>query len=322
MGLYSNRVLDDYYLGISAIISIGAQASVLTSALYSRSTAIAIFGTAHTCIGALLLTWLLGLAPDGYAFEDRGIAINVIVLVYLIHLAWFNFGRWIELRKRGLLPNCHLPLSEQPFPLPWTLWIPFLFLPWLALLPLIIMNSPRVGMLGLGRDHYEVGKAADIVGLVLIGLGALVELVLTYTKLAREYRQPSLKEPLALQPSHPGSTTDGESSLGHTSAGAMPRATGPLAFTQTYHPLLFSLPLLLLGLYFFCASPGIYILANNDPSDFDRNYENGRGTEREGLYPMPGAKAVVASVVGPVVVMVGIWVGEGVLRKARAVGRA
>ncbi|GAA5827860.1 hypothetical protein JCM11251_007707 [Rhodosporidiobolus azoricus] len=318
MPLYYNNVLDLYYLGISAIFSIPAQALVLACALYSRSSAIAIFGTAHTCLGTLLLTWLLGLAPDGYAFEDRGIAINVIGLVYFIHLAWFNFGRWIELRKRGLLPHSRLPLNQQPFPLPPILWGPFLVLPWVALLPLIMMNSPRVGMFGLGEPYYEVGKAADIVGLVLLGLGIVVELVLSYTKLAREYRQPALKEPLALQPSHGSSRpADGESSLGHTSTGIASRTSGPLAFTDRYHPLLFSLPLLLLGLYFFCASPGIYILANNNPSSFSHNFESGIRHERDGMYPMPGAKAVVASVVGPVFVIVGVWAAWPVLRRHR-----
>ncbi|GAA5943199.1 hypothetical protein JCM3775_007625 [Rhodotorula graminis] len=253
-------VLDHFYLGVSAIFAIPLQAVFFAAAVAFSEPAVLIPGTAMTCIGLTELVFFLG---SGASFGIRNILVVALGGVWALHLYILSIVHTCEARKRG-----SLAAQKRPVRLPLGIIVSYLLFPWVLFLPFILSCSPHVSYSGYGNYVRFKPYPSDVIGLVLMALAFLVEIGAWYGKLRFDLRR---------RDAQPGSTTLASSSI--LSHGI---------YTITRHPLLFSVPLLSLGIYILVATPAFYAWGGG------------------GLFnrlESPGREALAASVVAPVAII-------------------
>lgn len=178
------RVLDDYYLGITAIVTVAFQlffffiayALQFDKVTGTYSLALSIFPflpllttSAPDLAGGsnFAILAVLTLALGGYQ-HDRQLVVSLLMIVWAVRLAGFLFFRILKTghderfnEMRGKF------LSFLGFWIFQMLWV------WIVSLPVTLLNSPAV------TRYAEVpfGTGRDIAGVILFGVGFVMETV-------------------------------------------------------------------------------------------------------------------------------------------------
>ncbi|KDN53398.1 DUF1295-domain-containing protein [Tilletiaria anomala UBC 951] len=158
-------VLDKYNLAFTFLISLGWQALGFAIAFGLQIDTITDFWSAVNFFALALITLCLGGQYDG-----RNIAASTLVMIWAVRLgAWQLFRmlkmggdkRFDEMRSK--------PLSLAGFWSLQLLWV------WVVSLPAILLNSPATNIPSRGGIHLSFGTDKDIAGVILCGLGVLIE---------------------------------------------------------------------------------------------------------------------------------------------------
>lgn len=181
------NALDPYYLGVTAIITVGWQCIGFAIAyglqvsrpaqacscdapeLHSRSSShsqidtITDFWSAANFFALAIITLTFG-----NEYQARNIIATIFVCLWAIRLGAFQLFRLLKMGSDTRFDEMRSkPLSFAQFWIAQALWV------WTVSLPLTILNSPAVSRTapGWGGAHVDFGTAKDIVGVVLWAWG-------------------------------------------------------------------------------------------------------------------------------------------------------
>ncbi|GAA5862002.1 hypothetical protein JCM8547_001554 [Rhodosporidiobolus lusitaniae] len=303
-------ILDFFYIGITVVIALPLQGAVWMASCFLRSSTILICGTA---LNGLVITFTTFFAGMASSLETRNIVASALMMIYTFHMFVYGLVRFFKLRAARKV-HAHASKSPVYLPdilLPYPLWLslPFvLVLPFAVFLPLALLNSPRVVYPGEGGTHLELGYPPDIIGIIMLFVGWIVELVALYTllkqQLARARSGPLAQDALRDADNAPLALRTSFSSAGRTEEGRVPALSGKKSgfasrLPSPYLLLSLSIPTLTIGLWLLCATQGVYA--------FHYSWRESRL-----LHPY-AASALLGCVPGPV-----IWGGVGSWMAIRA----
>ncbi len=176
------HVLDDYYLGLTALITIGYQLFFFAIAYYFKFDKV----TGKLALLAGRIPLLTGLAwPDlaggtnfvvlaivtlalGGAQNARQVVVSVFVVVWGLRIAGFLFFRVMKTGKDDRFDQ-----MRSNFTAFLGFWILQMAWVWVVSLPVIVLNSPAVQL----YSQHSFGTARDVAGIVLFVVGLVVESV-------------------------------------------------------------------------------------------------------------------------------------------------
>ncbi|KAL8287537.1 hypothetical protein RQP46_003395 [Phenoliferia psychrophenolica] len=161
------HVLDDYYLAITFLISLGLQGALFLISFSLQTDKL-------TDLGGSANFFLLAIFTlcAGGTYHTRNIVASVLVLLWSTRLGGFLFFRVLKTGKDGRFDEMRSKFfSFMGF------WAFQLFWVWTVSLPLTILNSPNVSDPSRGGGNPAFGTARDIAGIIMFAIGFGIEAV-------------------------------------------------------------------------------------------------------------------------------------------------
>ncbi|ESK96396.1 hypothetical protein Moror_6904 [Moniliophthora roreri MCA 2997] len=160
-------VLDKYYLGITVLVTTAYQLSGFAVAWVLQFDKITDFTGGSNFFILALLTLLVG-----NTFHTRNIIASVLVMVWAVRIAGFLLFRVLKTGSDARFDDIRSHFFKfLGFWIGQILWV------WTVSLPVIILNSPAVSDTSRSGSNPEFGTGSDIAGIVLWGIGWLIETV-------------------------------------------------------------------------------------------------------------------------------------------------
>ncbi|CAF1223946.1 unnamed protein product [Rotaria sp. Silwood1] len=172
--------LDEYYLGVTAVITVGYQAlAFLIMLIFGDETINDFAGGSNFLILALVT---LNLGGTYYA---RNIIVSVLVMVWAARLAIFLLIRVIKSGGKDTRfdDKRKKPAAMAIFYILQILWV------WIVSLPVTLLNSPAASVPSQGGGNPPLG-ARDIAGIVMWSIGFICEVVADFHKFAWRFSNP------------------------------------------------------------------------------------------------------------------------------------
>jgi len=161
------HVLDQYYLAITLLVTIGYQLTGFAIAWTFQFDKITDFTGGSNFFLLALLTLLMG-----NTFHARNIVASILVMLWATRLAGFLLFRVL---KRG--SDSRFDDIRAHFFKFFGFWIGQIIWVWVVSLPVTILNSPAVSDLSSGGNNPKFGEGADIAGIFLFLVGWCLESV-------------------------------------------------------------------------------------------------------------------------------------------------
>ncbi|KAI2604600.1 DUF1295-domain-containing protein [Hypoxylon sp. NC1633] len=160
----SVHVLDDYYLGITLLVTVAYQLAFFAIAYSCKFDKVTDFagGTNFTVLS--ILTLALSRSPD-----SRQIVASVFLAVWGLRLSLFLLYRVLHTSKDNRFDG----MRDRFFPF-LGFWVFQMLWVWLVALPVSVLNSPAVRAY---VPHRDFGTGRDVAGVVLFALGFVMESV-------------------------------------------------------------------------------------------------------------------------------------------------
>jgi steroid 5-alpha reductase family enzyme len=156
------EVLDQYYLAITLLITVGYQLLFFSIAFSLKFDKLTDFAGGTNFILLSLLTLLLGL-PD---LSARSIVASSLLALWAARLSGFLLYRILKTGHDARFDD----KRDRFFPF-LGFWVAQMLWVWVVSLPVTVLNSPAVG----GGKSEPWGSGRDIAGVVLFGLGFTLE---------------------------------------------------------------------------------------------------------------------------------------------------
>ncbi|KAI1384306.1 DUF1295-domain-containing protein [Hypoxylon trugodes] len=159
------HVLDDYYLAITLLVTLGYQLLFFVVAFSFKFDKITDFAGGTNFVVLAILTLCLSQHPD-----PRQIIASVFIIAWGLRLSIFLLYRVLKTGKDDRFDGTRERLfAFLGFWLFQMIWV------WSVSLPITILNSPAVRSYAAHQAHF--GTARDIAGTVLFGVGFIMETV-------------------------------------------------------------------------------------------------------------------------------------------------
>ncbi|KAK2606401.1 hypothetical protein QQS21_003220 [Conoideocrella luteorostrata] len=155
------HVLDDYYLGITAIVTVAYQLLFFAIAFtfkFDKLTDLA--GGSNFAILAIL-----NLALSGH-HHARQVVASLFLIIWAVRLSGFLFFRILRTGSDDRFDD----KRDKFFPF-LGFWVFQMIWVWTVSLPVTILNSPNVTQ----YDQHDFGTGRDIVGIILFTIGFIME---------------------------------------------------------------------------------------------------------------------------------------------------
>ncbi|KAK7056171.1 hypothetical protein VNI00_002723 [Paramarasmius palmivorus] len=170
-------VLDKYYLGITVLVTTAYQLLGFAIAWTFQFDKITDFTGGSNFFILALLTLLLG-----NTFFARNIVASVLLMIWAVRIAGFLLFRVLKTGSDNRFDDIRSHFFKF---LGQILWV------WTVSLPVIILNSPAVSDTSAGGSNPEFGTGRDIAGIILWGIGWLIETVADAQKFRYKQRKDS-----------------------------------------------------------------------------------------------------------------------------------
>ncbi|KAI0063907.1 DUF1295-domain-containing protein [Artomyces pyxidatus] len=165
------HALDPYYLGITALVTVGWQLLGFAIAWTFQFDKITDFTGGSNFFALALLTLLIG-----NTFYARNIVASVLVMVWAADMAWILEG-FLLFRVLKMGSDSRFDDIRAHFFKFLGFWIAQIIWVWTVSLPVVILNSPAVSDPARGGSNPAFGTSRDIAGIVLWALGWVIESV-------------------------------------------------------------------------------------------------------------------------------------------------
>ncbi|KAK4051478.1 hypothetical protein OIO90_004692 [Microbotryomycetes sp. JL221] len=175
-------VLDDYYLAITFLVSLGLQATLFVASFTLQTDKLTDFAGALGFLTLALLSFLLG---NEINFNARNIIATVFVLVWAVRLGGFLLFRVLKTGGDSRFDEIRSSIVKFGF-----FWFSQALWGWTVSLPLTILNSPRVSDPTRGGGRLAFGTAGDIIGIILFVIGFAFEVMADQQKFMFKSRKP------------------------------------------------------------------------------------------------------------------------------------
>ncbi|CEH14029.1 Predicted steroid reductase [Ceraceosorus bombacis] len=159
--------LDPYYLGLTAIITVGWQAIGFAIAYGLQIDTITDFWSAINFFALALITLLFG-----DSFYARNIISSIFVMLWAVRLGAWQLFRMLKMGGDSRFDEMRAkPLKFAQFWIAQALWV------WTVSTPVVVLNSPAVSRAldGYGGTDYPFATAKDIIGIIFWLLGFACE---------------------------------------------------------------------------------------------------------------------------------------------------
>ncbi|CAF3017710.1 unnamed protein product [Rotaria sp. Silwood2] len=173
-------VFDEYYLGVTAVITVGYQAlAFLIMLIFGDETINDFAGGSNFLILALITL------NFGGTYYTRNIIVSVLVMVWAVRLAIFLLIRVIKSGGKDTRfdDKRKKPLAMVVFYILQILWV------WTVSLPVTLLNSPAASIPSQGGGNPTLGTR-DIVGIILWSIGFICEVVPDFHKFIWRFSKP------------------------------------------------------------------------------------------------------------------------------------
>ncbi|KDR67940.1 hypothetical protein GALMADRAFT_257439 [Galerina marginata CBS 339.88] len=161
------HALDRYYLALTLLVTVGYQLAGFAIAWTLQFDKITDFTGGSNFFFLALLTLLAG-----NTFHARNIVASVLVMVWAVRIGGFLLFRVLKMGSDSRFDEIRSHFWKfLAFWVAQMLWI------WTVSLPLTILNSPGISDLNNGGSNPSFGTSRDIAGIVLWGLGFVIETV-------------------------------------------------------------------------------------------------------------------------------------------------
>ncbi|KAJ3475924.1 hypothetical protein NLI96_g11511 [Meripilus lineatus] len=188
------HVLDKYYLSITLLVTIGYQLLGFAIAWTLQISPEALFQhhispdlsirRSHPAILTLLI---------GNTFHTWNVVASVLVMVWATRLAGFLLFRVL---KTG--SDTRFDEIRSHFFKFFGFWVGQILWVWTVSLPVTILNSPAVSDVSQGGSDPSFGTARDIIGIILWGIGWLIETVADAQKFRYKSSRPPKDRPTTI----------------------------------------------------------------------------------------------------------------------------
>ncbi|UJR14311.1 hypothetical protein I4U23_001306 [Adineta vaga] len=174
------HVLDEYYLGITAIITVGYQILAFIIMLIFGDETINDFAGGSNFLILALVTLNLG-----GTYYTRSIIVSVFVMIWAIRLALFLLIRVIKSGGKDTRfdDKRKQPLKMVGFFIFQIIWV------WTVSLPVTLLNSPAAS-LSIQNDGNPAFGVRDIIGIIMWSIGFLWETIADFHKFAWRLSKP------------------------------------------------------------------------------------------------------------------------------------
>ncbi|CAF0739858.1 unnamed protein product [Adineta ricciae] len=173
-------IFDQYYLGITAVITVGYQLlAFLIMLLFGDETVNDFAGGSNFLILALVTLNL------GGTYYTRNIIASVLVMVWATRLALFLLIRVIKSSGKDTRfdDKRKQPIKMAGFFIFQILWV------WAVSLPVTLLNSPAASVPEQGGGNPPLGTR-DIIGIIMWSIGFLCETIADFHKFAWRFSKP------------------------------------------------------------------------------------------------------------------------------------
>ncbi|KAF7289513.1 S5A-REDUCTASE domain-containing protein [Mycena chlorophos] len=232
-----HAVLDNYYLALTLLVTVVYQLSGFAIAWTLQFDKITDLtgGSNFFILGKFSLLTLL----VGGTFQTRNVVASALVMVWAVRIAGFLFFRVLKTGHDGRFDEIRSSFFKF-----LAFWIGQILWVWLVSLPVTILNSPAVSDPAHGGSSPRFGTSRDIAGLVLWGIGFLME---AHNSRRAEGSSPLVFQSMALT----GLKYRYKSSK--TISKDLPIASGVWAWSR--HPQYFGEMMCWWGMWILCLSP-------------------------------------------------------------------
>jgi len=158
------HVLDDYYLAITFLITVGYQLFFFAIAFSLKFDKLTDFAGGTNFVLLAILT----LASSANRDQARNVVASVFIMAWAARLSGFLLFRIIKTGKDDRFDD-----KRDKF---WSFlgfWVFQMFWVWICSLPVTLLNSPNVTQF----TQPEFGTGCDIAGIVLFAIGFIMEAV-------------------------------------------------------------------------------------------------------------------------------------------------
>ncbi|CAI2166555.1 9988_t:CDS:2 [Funneliformis geosporum] len=176
------RVLDDYYLAITAIITVGYQLIFFTIAYTFQIDS----GGSNVALLAILSFVL------GQTWYVRQIIATTFAVLWGVRLGLFCLYRMLKSGKDSRFENIRSKFASLLF-----FFVLQMIWVWIISLPVIFLNSPRISNDEYGGKDVKFGSATDVIGVIVFTIGILFESIADLQK-TKSYIPKTIYEDRAL----------------------------------------------------------------------------------------------------------------------------
>lgn len=171
---------DEYYLGVTAVITVGYQAVAFLLMLAFGDETINDFAGGSNFLILALVT-----LNFGGTYYARNIVVSILVMIWAARLAIFLLIRVIKSDGKDTRfdDKRKKPLAMVGFYFFQILWV------WVVSLPVTLLNSPAASVPSQGGGNPTFG-ARDIIGIVMWSIGFIFETVADFHKFAWRFSKP------------------------------------------------------------------------------------------------------------------------------------
>ncbi|CAI2169118.1 17193_t:CDS:2 [Funneliformis geosporum] len=159
------RVLDDYYLAITAIITVGYQLIFFTIAYTFQIDSVTDFGGGSNVALLAILSFVLG-----QTWYVRQIIATTFAVLWGVRLGLFCLYRMLKSGKDSRFENIRSKFASLLF-----FFVLQMIWVWIISLPVIFLNSPRISNDEYGGKDVKFGSATDVIGVIVFTIGILFE---------------------------------------------------------------------------------------------------------------------------------------------------
>ncbi|EHK39998.1 uncharacterized protein TrAtP1_006025 [Trichoderma atroviride] len=157
------HVLDDYYLGITAIVTVGYQLFFFAIAYACKFDKLTDFAGGSNFIVLAVVTVSLSHPHNG-----RQLVVTLFLIAWAVRLTSFLFFRILKTGKDDRFDE----MRQKFFPF-LGFWILQMLWVWTVSLPVTVLNSPAVTR----YPQHSFGTGRDIAGIVLYSIGLAIEAI-------------------------------------------------------------------------------------------------------------------------------------------------
>ncbi|GBB93834.1 hypothetical protein RclHR1_02240006 [Rhizophagus clarus] len=159
------KALDDYYLAITAIVTIGYQLIFFSISYGFQIDSVTDFGGGSNVAILAILTFILC-----QTWHVRQIVATAFAVIWGARLGLFCLYRMLKSGKDSRFDKIRENfVSLLVFYIIQMIWV------WTISLPVIFLNSPRISSKEEGGNDVEFGSVTDIIGILLFSIGILIE---------------------------------------------------------------------------------------------------------------------------------------------------